>query len=389
MNSLTTETGYISLNKRGEELCGDRVEILRRPNRATLVLADGLGSGVKANILATMTSKIIATMMDSGMPVEECVKTVASTLPVCSVRKIAYSTFTMMQVNNNEEITLLQFDNPLVIMLRSGVSIDYPMEQLVIEDKKVYKSVIKVRPDDLFIAMSDGALYAGVGKRYNYGWQRSNIIDYLETRYFYDISAKMACTIIAEECDHLYGHEPGDDTTIAAIRIRRRQVVNVMFGPPSQLADDSKVLQLFFAGEGKRIVCGGTTSDIVARHLGKEVETNVDYFDPDIPPISKIEGVDLVTEGVITMGRVLEYAKSYTRGEDLSADWTNQKDGASRIAQMLLEYATDIHFYVGRAVNPAHQAADLSISIAVKMGIVEELSKLLEQMGKSVTVHYF
>lgn len=164
MNGLTAEVGYVSLIKKGEELCGDRVETVRFEDSTTLVLADGLGSGVKANILSTLTSKIIATMMASGMPVEECVRTVTRTLPICKVRKVAYSTFTVMQVNHQDEMTLLQFDNPSVILLRGGVSIHYPQEELVIDGKKVIKSVVKVKPNDIFLTMSDGALYAGVGK---------------------------------------------------------------------------------------------------------------------------------------------------------------------------------------------------------------------------------
>ena len=240
MNGLTAEVGYVSLIKKGEELCGDRVETVRFEDSTTLVLADGLGSGVKANILSTLTSKIIATMMASGMPVEECVRTVTRTLPICKVRKVAYSTFTVMQVNHQDEMTLLQFDNPSVILLRGGVSIHYPQEELVIDGKKVIKSVVKVKPNDIFLTMSDGALYAGVGKMYNYGWQRDNIIDYLEARYEPDLSAKMACTIIAEECDRLYDHAPGDDTTVAAIRIRPRQTVSLMIGPPEHPEDDQK-----------------------------------------------------------------------------------------------------------------------------------------------------
>ncbi len=389
MNSLTTEVGYVSLLKQGEELCGDRVETIVSSDSTTLVLADGLGSGVKANILSTLTSKILATMMASGMPVEECVSTIAKTLPICNVRKVAYSTFTVMQVNHNQEMTLVQFDNPAVILLRGGVSIDYPKEELLIDGKKVLKSVVAIKPNDIFLTMSDGALYAGVGKQYNYGWQRDNIVDYLEARYEPDWSAKMACTIIAEECDRLYGHAPGDDTTVAAIRIRRRQAVKLMIGPPEHPEDDNRVLELLLAGEAKRIVCGGTTSGLVARYLDRPLVPSIEYYDPEVPPTAKIEGIDLVTEGVITIGRVLRYAREYLADSDLSAQWSGRKDGASRIAQLLFEEATDIHFLVGRAMNPAHQNPDLPITMAIKMGLIEELAKLLEQMGKQVQVTYF
>ena len=389
MNGLTAEVGYVSLIKKGEELCGDQVETVRFEDSTTLVLADGLGSGVKANILSTLTSKIIATMMANGMPVEECVRTITRTLPICKVRKVAYSTFTVMQVNQQNEMTLLQFDNPSVILLRGGVSIHYPQEELVIDGKKVIKSVVKVKPNDIFLTMSDGALYAGVGKMYNYGWQRDNIIDYLEARYEPDLSAKMACTIIAEECDRLYDHAPGDDTTVAAIRIRPRQTVSLMIGPPEHPEDDQKAVEELLAGGGKTIVCGGTTSNLVSRVVGKPLIPSIEYFDPEIPPTAKIQGIDLVTEGVITIGQVLKLAKGYLENEDLSAAWAGKKDGASRIAQLLFEEATDIRFVVGRAINPAHQNPDLPISIVIKMGLIDELAEILRKMGKQVTVSYY
>lgn len=389
MNSLTTEVGFVSLNKVGEQLCGDRVEVIECEDSLTLVLADGLGSGVKANILATLTSKIIATMMANGMPIEECVKTIASTLPVCNVRKIAYSTFTLIQVNNNEEVTLIQFDNPAVIMLRDGRHVDYPIQEQVIDSKKITKSVIKVRPGDIFVTMSDGALYAGVGYSFNYGWQRDNIIDYLEARYLPTISAKMVATVVAEECDRLYEHKPGDDTTIAAVRIRKRQTVNLMVGPPSRAEDDAAVVELFLSKAGRHIVCGGTTSALVARQLGKEVLTSLNYLDPQVPPTGRIEGIDLVTEGVITISKVLEYARSYLDGEDLSAEWSSKRDGASKIAQFLFEEATDINFFVGKAINPAHQNPNLPINMVIKLRLIEDLHTCLERMGKRIRVSYF
>ncbi len=136
MNSLTTEAGFVSLNKQGEQLCGDRVEWIEQPDGVTLVLADGLGSGVKANILSTLTAKIIATMMAEGLPVEECVRTIASTLPVCQQRQVAYSTFTILQVRDGSTARIIQFDNPSVILLRAGKNCPYPMEELWVDDKK-------------------------------------------------------------------------------------------------------------------------------------------------------------------------------------------------------------------------------------------------------------
>lgn len=391
MDKLCTDTGYVSLNKKGEQLCGDRVEIIaRNDNSLTLVLADGLGSGVKANILSTLTSKILSTMIENGMPIEECVDTIVKTLPVCSVRKVAYSTFTIIHVEENTTATLIQFDNPNVILLRGGKHWDYPTTSRVIEGKTILESKFPLQLNDMMIAMSDGAIWAGVGQSMNFGWQRDNVVEFAERMYEDTLSAKMMAALIVDECNRLYAGEPGDDTTVAAVRVRERKPVNLMIGPPADPADVGKMMALFFAKEGKKIVCGGTTSKLAANYLHEDVVTSLDYgTDPDIPPTATIKGVDLVTEGVITLSRVVEYANVFLNNSDLANLWSLQTDGASRIAQYLFEYATDISFFVGRAINPAHQNPDLPITFGIKIQLVKQLSEALEKMGKHVSVSYF
>ncbi len=390
MNNLCTDIGFKSVNKKGEQLCGDHIEIVdQNENSLVLVLADGLGSGVKACILSTLTSKIISTMIANDLSVEECVSTIAATLPVCEKRGVAYSTFTIIRITNNSEAEIIQYDNPHVIMLRGGENCEYPRTSMEIGGKTIYKSKLPLEENDVFIAMSDGAIYAGVGKTLNFGWQRDSIIDFMVGNYDKKMSAKGISQLLLDECNDLYGGEPGDDTTVAAVKIRRRIPVSLMIGPPSNPGDLKKMQTLFFAKEGKHIVCGGTTSKLASEYLGKPVVPCLDYFDPEIPPIAKIEGIDLVTEGVVTMTKVLEYAGSYLNGSISISDLSMKKDGASKIAHMLFEEATDISFYVGRAVNPAHQNPALPINFNVKMQLIDEVSKKLKAMGKNISVSYF
>lgn len=390
MNNLCTDIGFKSVNKKGEQLCGDHIEIVDRgEDSLVLVLADGLGSGVKACILSTLTSKIISTMIANDLSVEECVSTIAATLPVCEKRGVAYSTFTIIRITGNSEAEIIQYDNPHVIMLRGGENCEYPRTSMEIGGKTIYKSKLQLEENDVFIAMSDGAIYAGVGKTLNFGWQRDSIIDFMVGNYDKKMSAKGISQLLLDECNDLYGGEPGDDTTVAAVKIRRRIPVSLMIGPPSNPGDLKKMQTLFFAKEGKHIVCGGTTSKLASEYLGKPVVPCLDYFDPEIPPIAKIEGIDLVTEGVVTMTKVLEYAGSYLNGSISISDLSMKKDGASRIAHMLFEEATDISFYVGRAVNPAHQNPALPINFNVKMQLIDEVSKKLKAMGKNISVSYF
>ena len=390
MNNLCTDAGYLSINKYGEQICGDHVEVATGDdNSLVLVLADGLGSGVKANILSTLTSKIISTMMANHMSIEDCVTTVASTLPVCEKRGIAYSTFTIIHVVDNKTAEVIQYDNPHVILLRNGINCDYDMTSIQIGDKSIYQSKIDLSPGDVLVAMSDGAVYAGVGKKFNFGWQRQNIIEFLELIYDNSFSAKMLSTLLLEQCAGLYGGTPGDDTTILSVKIRSREPMNLLIGPPSNPNDLATMLSQYFVKEGRHIICGGTTSSLVADYLEKEVKTEIEYQDPDIPPISTIDGVDLVTEGVITINRVLLYAKNYLEDNSYDLNWSYRKDAASRIAKLLFVEATDINFYVGRAINPAHQNPDLPISFSIKMRLIDELSDCLKKMGKRIHVYYF
>ncbi len=390
MNNLCADIGWKSINHEGEQLCGDHVDIVEQGEDSTvIVLADGLGSGVKASILSTLTSKIISTMMAEGLSIEECVSTIAATLPICSVRGVAYSTFTIIHLIDNRTAEFIQYDNPQIIMLRDGESVDYPTNELNIGGKKILKSEIQLREGDIFIAMSDGCPHAGIGLAFNFGWKREDIADFMKTFADVGYTAKTLATMLIDECNKQYGYHPGDDATACVVRIRKREPMNILFGPPRNRDDCDRMMSLFFSKEGKHIICGGTTSSIAAKYLGKAVKATLDFEQSDVPPIAEIDGVDLVTEGVITINKVIEYARDALGSNELYGQWSVSRDGASMICRMLFEDATDINFFVGRAINPAHQNPDLPINFNIKMNLVEELSACLRQMGKKVKVSYF
>ncbi len=390
MNDLCADIGYKSVNHEGEELCGDHVDVVEQDENSTvIVLADGLGSGVKASILSTLTAKIISTMMAEGLPIEECVETIAATLPVCSVRGVAYSTFTIMHLIDNEMIEIIQYDNPQVIVIRDEQLYDYPKTEMNIGGKKIYKTTLRLQENDIFVAMSDGCPHAGIGMAYNFGWQHRDIAEFMEALSPCGYTAKTLSTILVDECFKLYGGKPGDDATACVVRIRRREPMNLLFGPPSNRDDCNRMMALFFSKAGKHIVCGGTTSSIAAQYLAKPLRPTLSFEQSDVPPIAEIEGVDLVTEGVITINKVVEYARDYLADNVNYEHWSLSKDGASQICRLLFEEATDINFYVGRAINPAHQNPDLPINFSIKMNLVTELSKSLKKMGKRVKISYF
>lgn len=390
INNYCTEVGALSYNHVGEQLCGDHYQIVKPDENTTVVvLADGLGSGVKASILSTLTSEIISTMIANNLSIEQCVETIAETLPVCKERGIAYSTFTILKITNNKFVQIYNFDNPEPIMLRNGKEKIIPSSMIEICGKKIYRSEIEAQLYDVFILLSDGTIHAGLGQSMNFGWERPQIVDYMSALYNENYSSKTLATELVSHCNDLYGGKPGDDTTALVLRVRKRAQVNLLIGPASTIEDDGKMLSLFFAKEGKHIVCGGSTSNMVAKYLNKPLIMDTDYVDPEIPPTSSLEGVDLVTEGIITINKVLAYAKNNLADNKDYFEWCFKQDGASQIAKILFEEATDINFFVGCAVNPAHQQPGVKINFTIKMQLIDELAKTLKMMGKKIKVSYF
>lgn len=391
MNKLCVDYGYHCLNHYGEELCGDNVVITEdeQGRSQIFVLADGLGSGVKASILSTLTSKMISAMIAGGAGIDECVSALANTLPVCKERGIAYSTFTIINIVDMKYAEIYQFDNPILIMLRDGKNYYYGMDTLVVNGKKISISKIPIQENDAFIAFSDGVIHAGIGASLNFGWDRDNVVEFMQAMYGASYSAKSLATILTDRVNDLYENKPGDDVTALVIKIRKRVPVNLVVGPPKDKDDDQKMMDLFFSKEGKHIVCGGTTASIVSNYLDKPIETSLAYESHDVPPMATIAGVDLVTEGVITLSKTLENIASYAKDNAKLYDWAFKKDGASLLTKLLLEEASDITFYVGRAINPAHQNPNLPISFNIKMHIVEELNRHLKMIGKKIKICYF
>ena len=390
--SFSIDVSWKSLNKYEEELCGDKVEVLRTADSDIVILADGMGSGVKANILATLTSKILGTMLREGASIESCVETVAKTLPICRVRKVAYATFSILQIFHSGEAYLAEFDNPSCVFIRDGKIIDYPYGIREIEGKKVHEYRFRIKKNDCFILMSDGVIYAGAGSILNLqGWTWEAMSEYALKCTKKTLSASRLAVMLSQACDELYEEKPGDDTTVAVARVIERRVVSIFTGPPAKKEDDERIVQDFMHGEGKKVISGGTSANIAARVLGKEITTKVDTANPDVPPMAVIDGIDLVTEGVLTLGKCLKLLKKYVRGE-FDAEFFDELDadnGASCLARLLIEECTELNLFVGTAVNNAHKESELNFDLSMRQNLVEQLVRTAEEMEKKVTVRYY
>ncbi len=385
---LIFETGFSSLFKNGKELCGDKVEIARTENSLIAVLSDGLGSGVKANILATLTTKIIVTMLNNGANLVDVLETVGSTLPICKVRNLAYSTFTIVQINyEQEEVTIIEFDNPGTIFLRNGKVFPLKMKTRKIAEKEIRECNLKMQEGDLLVAMSDGVVHAGVGGVFNFGWQWENVAKYMEKNY--QTNSKQDARAIAcwltDVCLNLYSERPGDDATVLAIKARYPESATIVVGPPEDPSKDRFVSEQLFNTTGKRVICGGTTSKIIAREMKRELKVKLLSLasSSKVPPCGEMEGVDLVTEGVLTLSRTLEILKLSSSVDDIQG-----QDGAAELAKILVG-SDNIRFMVGKALNPAYQNPDLPIDFAFKMRLVDSLKDVLHEKGKSINIEYY
>ncbi|MFW6319592.1 MAG: SpoIIE family protein phosphatase, partial [Bacillota bacterium] len=236
MNDYTVTIDSESLNKHTEELCGDFIDLTHTNDSKTIVLSDGLGSGVKANILSTLSATMISTMISQGISIEACIDTVAHTLPICKERGLAYSTFTIIHLLPDNMVEIINYDNPDIILLRNGKAQALNQTELIIRNKRIKKCRFELEEHDIIIAMSDGCVHAGVGESLNYGWQHENIVSFLESMYIRDYSSKAITKLLIDECNHLYQSKPGDDTTVLSLKVKKKEVINVCVGPPENKA---------------------------------------------------------------------------------------------------------------------------------------------------------
>ena len=377
---LYYEWGTRQLLKANEELCGDSITVARHADSVTLALSDGLGSGVKANILATLTTRIAMGMLENDLPLGEVVQTLTETLPVDRVRKLAYSTFAIAQFFKQGSARIVAFDSPAAIFLRRRKVQPVLYEERVLEEKRIQEGVLELQNGDWVIFVSDGVLNAGIGGVYPLGWGWDQAARFMEEQSHQDLTADDLAEKISETVKELYAGAPGDDVSIIVIKVRHKLVATVFTGPPATKNFDKEVISKFLKRTGRLAVCGGTTAKIVARHLGQPLEVDLKTITDDVPPMGKLEGIDLVSEGILTLTRASELLRSGIKKSDVRF----QTDGAANLIRMLLG-ADHVHFIIGQAVNPAHQNPELPHQLGIRHMVVQEIGEELKERGKEVT----
>ena len=377
-----------SLLKFGEELCGDKVEFYTDDEQFIAVLSDGMGSGVKANILATLTSKIAITMLKEGMKIEDVVDTVSQTLPICAQNKIAYSTFTIIKVAKDGIAYIVEFDNPTVFFMRGEEIISLDWNNRIVHNKKIRECKIQLEERDRIVLISDGVEFAGGRKTLNYSWKWQDIAKHLLKFTNENMNAKAITNNLLGVCNQLYFFEPGDDTTVATIKVSYDSKAVLFSGPPINKKQDKEIVYKIMGSAGKKIVCGGTTANIVARELNVKYTSSTEIIDKDVPPIGYIEGIDLVTEGVLTLRKSCEILEKLLTTNDDSFLHKN-KDAATLLSKMLYEDCIHIKMIIGRSINTDNMMLDSHNDLSARLYILNEMKNILVKLGKIVEVEYY
>lgn len=388
--------------KTGEELCGDTLRIERLPDRTLLVLSDGLGSGVKANILSTLTSSILLTMLAADAPLDETVQTVIGTLPVCQVRKLAYATFTVVRIDHaSGRFDVTNFDNPRVVWLKNA-KLQIPKRQpRSILGREVFTFQGTLETNDFLAIFSDGVLHAGLGTTMNLGWGWENVARYIEeaasiqtpmcvgrngepdTSSHRPVHARDIVQRVMRRVWELYGGRMGDDCSLIGLLAREHRTLTILTGPPLDRSDDERAVARFLAMPGRHAVCGGTTGNIVARYLNETPEVVISSMRSDIPPIARLRNVELVTEGMLTMNRATELLGATL--ENPRHPLPDDDNGATLLARELLQ-ADTVNLLVGRRINDVYQNPNLPPNLSLRRNLINELATLLRSAGKQVNI---
>lgn len=358
--------------------------------RVIAVLSDGMGHGVKANILATLTATMAINFTREHKEVDRIAEIIMNTLPVCSERKISYSTFTIVDIESNGRATILEYDNPHTIILRGFVEFDPSWKKVVLDKGKNAGKVLRTctfapEKEDRIIFCSDGVSQSGMGSElYPFGWERENILAYASKLVTGDdsISASTLAGKIVTMAHKNDAYKAKDDISCAIIYFREPRKLLLCTGPPYEKEKDIELAARVKNFKGKVILCGGTTADIIARELDRKIVDELIFEDPELPPESFLEGIDLVTEGILTLQKVNEILKGYNNSVRLG------KGPADKIVRMLME-SDQIHFIIGTRINIAHQDPTLPVELEIRRTVIKRIARLLEERWlKKITFEY-
>ena len=382
-NNFFIEVAHVQKYKHGQRVCGDTFKSVKvdHDKRIIAVLSDGLGSGVRANVISTMTATMALTYSSNKYDIIKAAETIMNTLPIDSVRKISYSTFTIVDIDYAGRCDIINYDNPPFILIRDGKAHEVPITSYDgnisnLERKYTLNMAgFDLQLGDKLIIFSDGVNQSGMGSnKLPFGWGVDKVqefCEYLAGKYP-NLTARSFAQEIVEHANANSNYEPKDDITCCVINIREPRRLAVLTGPPIDQSRDSYLAEIITNFTGRTAICGGTTAKILSRELKREVEVDISTLDSVVPCSSRMDGVDLVTEGMITMGEALKYLKSKEFIEDVKTE-----NGATKLVKLFLN-SDIIEFYVGTKINDAHQDPNMPIELGIRRNTIRRIAKVLE-----------
>lgn len=368
-------------NHEGERICGDVFlsERIKSEDRTVIVLSDGMGHGVKANMLATLTSTMALNFTKEHKDVNRIADIIMNTLPVCSKRQISYSTFTIIDIEADGKTTILEYDNPETIIIRENQIFNPAWQCIILESDKNAGKILKsctfyAQKEDRIISTSDGITQSGLGSdKFPFGWSHNNLEDFTKRIVSNNnqISANKLAGKVVNIAYQNDGYKAKDDISCASVYFRDPRKLLICTGPPYEEENDKKLAETVKNFKGKKILCGATTGDIISRELDIEIKDSFEFNDPDLPPISHMKGIDLVTEGILTLSKVNEILKVYNNNYILT------KGPADQIVKLLKD-SDEIQFIIGTRVNIAHQDPNLPVELEIRRTVVRRIAEKLE-----------
>ena len=368
-------------NYDGERICGDVFysQRVQGEERTIVVLSDGMGHGVKANVLATLTSTLALNFTKEHKEINTIADIIMNTLPVCSERKMSYSTFTIVDIEHNGVTRILEYDNPECMIMRGPQRLEMEWQCVILKSEKNSGKELRYctftpQKEDRITIWSDGITQSGMGSPdYPFGWgdeAREFVARIVKNEH--DISARKLSTKVVNMAYVNDGYHPKDDSSCATIYFREPRKLLICTGPPFEKENDPKLAKIFSDFKGKRIVSGATTVDIIARELNLEITDTFEFNDPDLPPVSQMKGADLVTEGILTLSKATETLNKFNETSNLGNGPSDQ------MIKLILE-SDEIDFVIGTCINIAHQDPSLPVELEIRRTVVKRMAQILQE----------
>lgn len=392
------EVGHYQVCKHKQHAEGDVFLSQKNPTdgRVITALSDGLGSGIKAGVLATLTATMATRFIAADIPMRRAAEIIMNTLPVCKDRGISYATFTLVDIEPNNTVRIMEYDNPPYVLIRQETIVE-PIKDIKKLERKNKATAPKreaelqysrylARPGDRLVFFSDGVTQSGMGSpNHPFGWGYENVQTFILEKILEnpDISARNLAKAVVKEALMYDGYKSKDDITCGVIYGRNPRDLLVLTGPPLRKESDGDYARLFDSFDGKRIICGGTTANIISRELNRQIKVQLKDFDVKIPPYSEMDGTEMVTEGIITMGAVAELLENGAKTEGL------KPNAATKMVDLFLD-SDRIKFVVGTKINEAHQDPNMPVELEIRRNVVKKIASLLQDVYlKEVSIQYF